>query len=113
MSINARTLPAHEALLSGKPLPISGDRERAISNDRTITATAALTVIVALSALIVVMAADRPSFLSATTHSHYFPGWMAGPLGGLWPGLTRNNTILKYMFSGSIIVMYISYVLGL
>jgi hypothetical protein len=113
MSINARTLPAHEALLSGKPLPTSVDGERAISNDRTITATATLAVIVALSALIVVMAADRPSFLSATTHSHYFPGWMAGPLGGLWPGLTRNNTILKYLFSGSIIVMYISYVLGL
>ena len=25
---------------------------------------------------------------------------MAGPLGGLWPGLTRNSTTLKWLFTG-------------
>ncbi len=60
-----------------------------------------------------VAAADRPSLLSATTHGGYFPHWMAGPLGGLWPGLTRNGTALKWLFSGSIAVMYGAYLLGL
>jgi hypothetical protein len=112
MSINARTLPAHEALLGGESLPHSASSERAIAY-RARVGIAALALIVICGALIVVMAADRPSFLSATTHSHYFPGWMAGPLGGLWPGLTRSNTTLKYLFSGLVVVMYVAYLLGL
>jgi hypothetical protein len=74
---------------------------------------ASLVVIVVLSALIVMMAADRPSPLSATTHANFFPGWMAGPLGGLWPGLTRDTTTLRLLFTGSIITMYAAYVVGL
>jgi hypothetical protein len=112
MSMNARTLPAHEALLGAQQLPTSSVGERVIAS-RAAIATAALAVIVLCSALIVVMAADRPSFLSATTHAHYFPGWMAGPLGGLWPGLTRSNNTLKYLFSGSVALMYLAYLLGL
>ncbi|HEY7933454.1 MAG TPA: hypothetical protein VID48_06470 [Solirubrobacteraceae bacterium] len=73
----------------------------------------ALAAIVICSGLIVMMAANRPSFLAATTHVHYFPSWMAGPLGGLWPGLTRNNTTLKYLFSGAVVLMYVCYLLGL
>jgi hypothetical protein len=38
---------------------------------------------------------------------------MAGPLGGLWPGLTGNGTTLKYLFSGAIVAMYVSYLLVL
>jgi hypothetical protein len=38
---------------------------------------------------------------------------MAGPLGGLVPGLTRNSTKLKYLFTGSLILMYVSYLVGL
>jgi hypothetical protein len=34
---------------------------------------------------------------------------MAGPLGGLWPGLTANGTTLEYLFTGAIAVMYVSY----
>ncbi len=55
------------------------------------------------------MAADRPSLLSPTTHTNYFPGWMAGPLGGLWPGLTRNGTTLRYLFTGGLVAMYVCY----
>ena len=33
---------------------------------------------------------------------------MAGPLGGLLPGLTRNATTLKYLFTGAIVVMYVA-----
>jgi hypothetical protein len=86
--------------------PRTGGREATIG-------ALALLVIVALSALIVVMAADRPSILSATTHMNYFPRWMAGPLGGLWPGLTRSGTTLKYLFTGAVVVMYAGYLLAL
>src|SRR5437764_1291278 len=71
-------------------------------------AIASLAAIVAGCALIVVIVADRPSILSPTTHANYFPGWMAGPAGGLWPGLTRNTTMLRCLFSGSIVVMFIA-----
>jgi hypothetical protein len=38
---------------------------------------------------------------------------MAGPLGGLWPDLTRSTTALRYLFTGSLAVMYVAYVLAL
>jgi hypothetical protein len=68
-----------------------------------------LAAIVGLCLFVVVMAADRPSVLSPTTTGYFYPRWMAGPLGGLWPGLTGNNTTLKYLFSGAIAVMYLAY----
>jgi hypothetical protein len=73
----------------------------------------ALLVIVLCGALLVVCAADRPSLLSATTHTGFFPHWMAGPLGGLLPGLTRSPTKLKYLFTGALVAMYASYLLAL
>jgi hypothetical protein len=60
-----------------------------------------------------VVAADRPSFLAATTIQHYFPGWMAGPLGGLWPSLTRGSGALKAIVTGAIVAMYGGYLLSL
>ena len=72
-----------------------------------------LLVILACALLVVVLAADRPSLLAATTHTGYFPHWMAGPLGGLLPSLTRNSRTLKYLFTGALVVMYASYVVGL
>ena len=39
-------------------------------------ASVALVAIVALSLLLVVIVADRPSGLSPTTHANFFPGWM-------------------------------------
>jgi hypothetical protein len=73
----------------------------------------ALIVLVACSLLFVVIAADRPSLFAATSHAGFFPGWMAGPLGGLWPGLTRNTTALRFVFTGTMAAMYVSYVLAL
>ncbi len=72
-----------------------------------------LIAIVACCLLIVVVAADRPSVLAATTTQGYYPHWMAGPLGGLWPSLTRNSQALKYLFTGAIVLMYACYLLGL
>jgi hypothetical protein len=70
-------------------------------------------VLVACSLLFVVIAANRPSLFAATTHAGFFPGWMAGPLGGLWPGLTRNTTTLRYVFTGALVTMYACYLLAL
>ena len=80
--------------------------------DVAIGATALVTIL-ACALLIVVLAADRPSALAATTITHYFPGWMAGPLGGLWPSLTRSPGALKAIVTGSIVAMYVSYLLSL
>ncbi|HEX5224510.1 MAG TPA: hypothetical protein VFW29_05215 [Solirubrobacteraceae bacterium] len=68
-----------------------------------------LSVVVALSLLIVIVAADRPSGLAPTSHANYFPDWMAGPLGGLWPGLTSNPTTLRYLFSAIVVAMFVGY----
>jgi hypothetical protein len=113
---DATTLPLRDAPAgaSGLPRRALGRWAGALTGAeaRTRLAAVALVTIVVLSALVVVMAADRPSLLSATTHANFLPGWMAGPLGGLWPGLTRNGTTLKYLFSGSIVLMYGAYLLA-
>ncbi len=98
--VDARTDTAREGV---------GDRARA----RTWIGAGALVVLVACSLLFVVIAADRPSLFAATSHAGFFPGWMAGPLGGLWPGLTRNATALKLVFTGALTAMYGCYLLAL
>ena len=50
--------------------------------------------------VVVLLAADRPSLLSPTTHVGYFPRWMAGPLGGLLPGAHAQRHTLKYHVHG-------------
>jgi hypothetical protein len=73
----------------------------------------ALVTILVCCLLVVVVAADRPSILAATTTQGYFPHWMAGPLGGLLPSLTRGTLGLKYFFTVPIVLMYASYLVGL
>jgi len=73
----------------------------------------ALATIVALSLWIVLVAANRPSILTPTTHIGYFPHWMAGPLGGLLQGFTNDGNALKYLFTGAIVAMYGGYVVAL
>jgi hypothetical protein len=117
MSSDASTLPLRDApvespqawrrLLHGR----AGTLAR--SDERIWLGAVCLAAIVGCSLLIVLMAANRPSILSATSHANYFPHWMAGPLGGLLPGLSRSSTTLKYLFSGAVVLMYISYLLGL
>jgi hypothetical protein len=83
-----------------------GSREGAIG-------VCALLAIVLCGALFVLLSANRPSLFSATAHTGFYPHWMAGPLGGLLPGLTRSPTKLKYLFTGALVVMYASYLVGL
>jgi hypothetical protein len=88
-------------------------RERAGAQEGVLQGTLALASIVALSLFVVLIAANRPSILTPTTHTGYFPRWMAGPLGGLLPGFTDNGTTLKYLFTGALVVMYVAYMLAL
>ena len=109
---DATTFPLRDPALGGPGL-LRRARALARTDVGVRVGAVALVVIVVLSALIVIMAADRPSVLSATTHANFLPRWMAGPLGGLWPGLTRNGTTLRYLFTGSVAVMYVAYLVGL
>jgi hypothetical protein len=116
MSTDASTIPLRERALA----PMRARRiVRVRSGERSSVRASpwpgriALVTIACACALIVVMAANRPSLLVATSHSNFFPRWMAGPLGGLVPSLTRNSTELKYLFSGSLVVSYAAYLLVL
>jgi len=73
----------------------------------------ALGAILVLSLFLVVMAADRPSGLSPTTHFNFFPHWMAGPFGGLWPGMPGDSNTLRYMFTAALVAMYVGYLVVL
>jgi hypothetical protein len=89
------------------------DREARRRRVETAVGAGVLIAILAGCLLVVVAAADRPSFLAATTTGHYFPHWMAGPLGGLWPSLTRSTTGLRWLFTAPIVLMFASYLIGL
>jgi hypothetical protein len=127
MSSDATTLPLRDKLL-GEPelvgrrrlVPIERratraqglDVQRHARRDRAI-AVVVLAIIVLCAAVIVLGAADRPSFLSAPSHTGFFPHWLAGPLGGLWPSFTRSPQVLKALFTGAMVVMYVAYLVGL
>jgi hypothetical protein len=127
MSSDATTLPLRDPLL-GEPQVASRRKltlsERRVARDQqvagaprertqTAIAVAVLGIILLCAAVIVLGAADRPSFLSAPSHVGYFPHWLAGPLGGLWPGFTRSPAVLKSLFTGALVVMYVAYLVGL
>jgi hypothetical protein len=127
MSSDATTLPLRDPLL-GEP-ELAG-RRRLVPSERRSTraqeldvqgrerrerriAVAVLAIIVLCAAVVVLGAADRPSFLSAPSHTGFFPHWLAGPLGGLWPSFTRSPQLLKSLFTGAMVVMYVAYLVGL
>jgi hypothetical protein len=117
MAGDATTLPLRGAPL-GDPRAgrgrgsLSGRaRELARAPSATWIGALALSAILLLSVLLVVMAADRPSGLSPTTHANYFPRWMAGPLGGLWPGMPGDSNTIRYMFTAGLALMFISYLM--
>jgi hypothetical protein len=114
---DATMLPLHDATLPHATWPRPGTRwrrrfvaGRPVVAWPAVWAGGALATIALVSALIVVGAAGAPSFLSATTRPEFFPGWMAGPFGGLWPGLADSGA-LKVLFSGGLVLAYAAYVL--
>jgi hypothetical protein len=112
---DATTFPLRGTPLDAEPSgrPHQGRRVRALAraNAGVLAGALALVVILLLSLFLVVMVADRPSGLAPTTHSNFFPRWMAGPLGGLWPGMPSDNNTIRYMFTGGAALMYLAYLL--
>ncbi len=76
-------------------------------------ARVALAAIVLVSLLVVVVAADRPSFLTPASRTGFFPAWIAGPLGGLWPQFTEDPNAYRYVFTFAIVGMYACYVVAI
>src|SRR5438552_12292964 len=118
MSSDARALPLRDAPLGGTPARsrrrLGGWRAGALAGTQAQQRLGAicLLTIVAASVLVVLAAADRPSLLSPTTHAHFVAHWMAGRLGGLWGGLPRDSTTLRWLFTGAIAAMYAAYLLA-
>jgi hypothetical protein len=118
MSSDAGTFPLPDPAL-GPGESLRAARERLRSGERAGAGASlwpgrlALMTIPLCSALIVLMAANRPSLLVATSHANFFPRWMAGPLGGLLPGLTHDSTKLKDIFTGAMVLSYLAYMLVL
>ncbi len=112
---DATTIPLKDGPLGGSRggLWRGGLAARSGAGTRAKLGALAMVTIVALSLLVVAMAANRPSLLSPTTHVDFFPHWMAGPLGGLMPGLSGNSTTLRYWFTGAIVLMYVCYLVTL
>ncbi len=115
---DATTLPLGGGAAGERPAHAGGEasagrvRELVRADAGVLAGTLALVAIVVLSLFVVLIAANRPSLLTPTTHAGYFPHWMAGPLGGLLPGFTGNGTTLKYLFSAAIVAMYTAYVIA-
>jgi hypothetical protein len=117
MSAPARTLPLPGARAHAQRRPWRGHDARLKPPQRTLAGADArrwagavgLVAIVLLSVLVVLMSAERPSGLAPTSHTDYFPGWMAGPLSGLLPGLTGSGTALRYLFTAAVLLMFVGY----
>jgi hypothetical protein len=116
MAGDATTLPLLQTpkrrSLRGRTWSRGGAVGEGASSER-LRGTIALLAIVALSVFVVIISADRPSLLSPTSHNNFYPHWIAGPLGGLWPGMTGSSTTLRYLFSGAIVLMYVGYLVVL
>ncbi len=127
MSTDATTFPLRDTLLdnpadvarkgmsSRKESAFKGERVGARQPTRRDAAIGAsvLVWIGVCVLLIVLAAADRPSFLSSPSHYGFFPHWLAGPLGGLWPWFTRSSRATKALLTGALVTMYVAYVVGL
>src|SRR3954451_4619024 len=82
----ATSIPARRA--TGSPLAQAALARRPV-------AEIAAGVQVVLGAAIVLMAADRGSWITSV-HKGAFTSWFAGPLEGLLPGLTTDKVLLKH-----------------
>jgi hypothetical protein len=72
---------------------------------------AALGVIVGLATAVVLVAAERPSFLSGPAE-HGFPGWMVGPLAHLVPGLPDSPPMLQDDLTRALAVLGIAWIVA-
>ncbi len=126
MSTDATTFPLRDSLLddpadvarrgasSRKASASKSERVGARERTRRDTAIGAAVLIwIGVCVLLIVLAAaDRPSFLSSPSHYGFFPHWLAGPLGGLLPWFTRSPRATKALLTGALVTMYLAYVVG-
>jgi hypothetical protein len=128
MSTDATTLPLRDSLLDGPDIARKGELSLGRGNSHTsgervgvrertrrdAAIGASVLIWIGVCVLVIVLAAaDRPSFLSSPSHYGFFPHWMAGPLGGLWPWFTRSPSAVKSLLTGALVTMYAAYLLGL
>ena len=127
MSTDATTFPLRDSLLddpadvarrdtsSRKASAFRSEHAGARARSRRETAIGAAVLIwIGMCVLLIVLAAaGRPSFLSSPSHYGFFPHWLAGPLGGLWPWFSRTPRTTKALLTGALVTMYVAYVAGL
>jgi alpha-1,6-mannosyltransferase len=95
-------------------VPLATRRRRSLREGATTAVGAAsLFGLVSSSLLVVLIASERPSFLTPTSRPGFFPAWIVGPLRGMLPGLTRNPTRLEWLVSGLLGAMYVLYLAAL
>jgi hypothetical protein len=90
----------------------TGKRLVAAARLRPVAGAVSLIGLTATSLLAVVIAAERPSFLTPISRPGFFPTWMVGPLRGLLPQLTRNPNTLAWILSALMGAMYVLYILA-
>lgn len=101
------------ALVGGERLAPHRDRIAAWAR-RHALGLLALGVIVLCSFVLVLIAAEGPSVIAASTRADFFPGWMAGPLSGIWPsGFLLGTAALKVLFTAAVFLMWGCYALGM
>jgi membrane-bound metal-dependent hydrolase YbcI (DUF457 family) len=72
---------------------------------------AAMGVVVGLATAIVLVAAERPSFLSGPAQ-HGFPSWMVGPFGRLLPALPNSPPALQADLTRALAVLGVAWVVA-
>ncbi|MCW3047963.1 MAG: hypothetical protein JWO74_2247 [Solirubrobacterales bacterium] len=72
----------------------------------------ALAASTAVSLVIVLAAAERPSFMSGPAH-HGFPGWMVGPLARLSPWLKADRVTLEARFVGALVILFVCWLVAM
>ncbi|HEX4110508.1 MAG TPA: hypothetical protein VHX88_20435 [Solirubrobacteraceae bacterium] len=112
MASDATLAPAGGNLLDGMRLRVARARIRGGVRDGILAAIAGVGL-VGGALLIVVAAANAPTFLVPESHSTWYPSWLSGPLGGLWPGLPSSIAFDKDLFTFSLVGMFLAYLLAL
>ena len=77
---------------------------------RVLVAAAALAVLTLTGVALATLAASHPSFLAPKTGPDYFPGWMAGPFGGLWPFSVFAEPAFRDLIASLLFLMFACFV---